>query len=169
MSRPARIVAVTALLVALGAAAGAVACWLALLGWQLADPATGVAVDPLVLRVALSVGAGLGAVVGPPVAWTWLRRVPLGVAVGIPTLAASGGALAGLAVRAVPLGWLWGALAAVVLSAWWLGRQAAGRHGATVAVLPNEALKLSGYAGMPRRAPRLRHASASSHPHGPAA
>lgn len=147
MSRPARIVAVTALLVALGAAAGAVACGFALLGSLLADPATGVAVPAFVFRNALCTSAGLGAVVGPPVAWTWLRRVPLGVAVGIPTLAASGGALAGDAVHAVPLGWLWGALAAVVLSAWWLGRRAAGRSRGTVAVRPNAVLQPTGLRG----------------------
>ena len=43
-------------------------------------------------------------------------------------------------------------------------------HPPAVGVLPpNETLKLPGYAGTPRDAPRLRRASAASHPRGPSA
>jgi hypothetical protein len=81
---------------------------------------------PELFRDVLLRGALLGALVGPPVAWTLLRRVPVGWAV----LGVAAGALVGglggdqvlgehfgRAPLAIRLVWLWGALAGVVLAA----------------------------------------------------
>lgn len=118
MPRSRRTASVTFGLALAGALAGALACWLALAAFDLPPVRSGYAWhlwrDPQVLAVALPVGAALGALVGPAVAWGWLRRVPIGAAVGSVTLGAWAGALLGLfALPHVGYSWLWGALAGV--------------------------------------------------------
>ncbi len=65
------------------------------------------------------VGGGFGLIVGPVVAWTLLRRVPLGRAVLIPTIGAAIGSALGLALAPLsPLAVLGAGLAGLFLGAW---------------------------------------------------
>ncbi len=144
MRRSLLIVRVTLGLAGMGAAAGAAIALVAhailfFMYLRTNDLARELALgfNPGVLGEVLLRGALLGALVGPPVAWTLLRRVPIGWAV----LGVAAGALVGglggdqllgehfgRAPLPIRLVWLWGALAGVVLAALVLRRIF--RHGA---------------------------------------
>lgn len=139
MRRSARIITVTAGLAGLGAAAGVA---IALVGLALVALVTGLRTghvslalqamsEPMILAFLLPKGALLGALTGPPVAWTLLRRVRIGRAVVGVALGALIGALTGdLALSAlswgkataIPFGWLWCALLGVLIAALLLRR-----------------------------------------------
>jgi hypothetical protein len=133
MRRSLQIVRVTVGLAGLGAAAGAAIALVAhtilfFLYLRTDDLARELArgFGPEFVRDVLLKGALLGALVGPPVAWALLRRVPIGwAALGVATGALIGGLggdqLLGEQFSRAPLPmrmvWLWGALAGVVLAA----------------------------------------------------
>lgn len=153
MRRVRRIIRVTLSLAGLGAAAGASIVLVAhtiLLFLYLRTDDVALAVSrgfaPEVLADLLLRGALLGALVGPPVAWALLRRVPIGWAVlGVATGALVGGLggdqflgeQLGRAPLPLRLAWLWGALAGVVLTALalrWLFRPSDSPGSAALAV-----------------------------------
>jgi hypothetical protein len=167
---------VTLGLAALGAAAGAsvvflgqvtIMLWLGLRTDGLTR-ALELAFDPRLLGFLVPRGALLGAVVGPPVAWTLLRRVPIGWAVlGVAAGALFGGlggdvvlsALFQGAPMPIRFGWLWCARAGVVLAAlalrWHFRPDAPSGPSALAA---NEALQLTDArtVAAPARAPTAR-------------
>jgi hypothetical protein len=119
MSRPLRIAAVTAGLLAGGALAGAVAAAVAL---AVALAVTGEARDlgagPLLFAATL--GALFGGVLLPVTAWLFLRRVPIGLAVLGTVVGTIVGGVVGWTVHlggdAINSG-VWGALAGFALAA----------------------------------------------------
>jgi hypothetical protein len=133
MRRSLRIVNVTLGLAGMGAAAGAVIALVAhtILLFMYLRPnhlarELALGFNPGVLGEVLLRGAVLGALVGPPAAWTLLRRVPIGWAVlGVAAGALVGGLGAdqllgeyfGHAPMPIRIVWLWGALAGVVPAA----------------------------------------------------
>jgi len=126
MARPiGRIAAVTAGLAAAGALVGGACAPLALAALLVAMKARGALGDGALYLSAGLVGAGIGAVGAPTVAWTLLRRVPLGRAIGVTALGAAVGAALGAVAhggtRGVSgqfvLGGIYGALAGFVVAA----------------------------------------------------
>lgn len=115
-----RILKVVALLVALGAVAGAVMGLLLSIGLTLVSlsPSSSIEISDLqVYGMAAAFGAIVGGVTGPPIALIFLRRVPLWRATVETAGAAGVGAAIGMSVRAVPLGWAYGALLLAILAA----------------------------------------------------
>lgn len=126
MTRRARVLWVTAGLVAaggaLGAIAGAAAITLALL---LTDGADGV--FPAAILFAAIVGAALGMVAGPTIAWSLLRRVPLGrMFVGSVAGTVVGGVLGWIGATMSITSPLWTALAGCLAAAMVMRRRALG-------------------------------------------
>ncbi|MDF1501827.1 hypothetical protein [Roseisolibacter sp. H3M3-2] len=134
MHRTVRIASVTLGLVLLGAVAGMAVIFVAFVGTLFAAVARSGnwatlvhgAFSPVILAFLLPKGALLGALVGPPVAWAFLRRVPIGaVVVGSAVGALVGGVGGDLLLAAlfwggpspVRYGGLWCALAGVLLAA----------------------------------------------------
>jgi hypothetical protein len=171
MRRSLRIVRVILGLTALGAAAGAA---IGLVGHAILffmyvrtdDLARELvrAFAPWVIAGMLLRGALLGALVGPPVAWTLLRRVPIGwaafgVAVGALVCGLGGDQLLGRQFGHAPMPirmvWLWSALAGAVLAALvlrWLFRP--GAPSGSAASAANEPLQLQSQAHLhPRASP----------------
>ncbi|GLC25928.1 hypothetical protein rosag_24410 [Roseisolibacter agri] len=151
-------------LVALGAAAGAAITLVGHITIMLSvglprgrlAHALHLALDPGLLGLLLPRGALLGALVGPPVAWALLRRVPigwaaLGVSVGALIGGVGGDLLLSAAFRGGPapirFGWLWCAVGGVVLAALVLRRlfapAAPAPPTAPAAVAANEELQLT--------------------------
>ena len=144
MRRSLRIVSVTAGLAALGAVAGVA---IAFVGHMAIMLAAGLRVAsraqvleaglaPMLLAFLLPRGALLGALVGPPVAWGLLRRVPIGRAALVTAVGALVGGVSGdLLLSAlfwgrpspIRFGWLWCA-----------GRRRAGGAGAPARVRARE-------------------------------
>lgn len=79
-SSPARIVGVTAALLAGGALFGAIAAVLALVLASALTDGLAWGTEPIALAFAAVAGAALGAPLFPAAGWLLLRRVPLGVA-----------------------------------------------------------------------------------------
>ena len=106
-----RIVAVTGTLAVVGAVAGvlvvvATSAVISLLLIALGG-SPHIPLDPFILAINGGVGATLAAVVAPIVAWTLLRRVPLGKAILWPTVGAAIGCVISLLVNGIlnfPLG-----------------------------------------------------------------
>lgn len=128
MSRLVRTLSVVALLVALASVAGAVTGVLLLVGFGLVSgDATRLAGNVQPLAMAAGLGAAVGAVTGPPIAFTLLRRVPIWRAT-IETAAAGGvGAAIGMSLSGVPFGWAYGGLLFALLGAFRLRRAYAKR------------------------------------------
>lgn len=85
MRQKLRIAAATAALMVAGGIFGTIAGWLVLLLWMIAEEGpSAVTLSRLqfILFFAIFVGGGLGAVLGPLLAWTVMRHVPLWLAVG---------------------------------------------------------------------------------------
>ena len=84
MRQKARIAAVTAGLVVAGGIFGTIAGALVLLVWFTAQDPSGMTLSAVkgILLFSIFVGGGLGAVLGPLLAWTVMRHVPLWLAVG---------------------------------------------------------------------------------------
>ena len=104
------------LLVLTAGLAGMAAGWLGCVFMELALGASpsGVALwrDPVAVGYAVLAGLALGVLIGPAVAWGWLRHLPLGAAVAGVAAAALAGALAGMAVEFLG-SWILGTLVAV--------------------------------------------------------
>ena len=94
MSRARRIVVVTAGLAATGAVVGALVGVLALFLGSLVRAGWAAASDPFGYAIAAIIGAAIGAVVAPILAWGVMRHVPLGRAIAGTALGAVlGGAI----------------------------------------------------------------------------
>ena len=109
----ARVVAVTGILMLSGAVAGSLVSFLILSGMALV--LSDLSLFGLsVIGIAAAIGAASGAVLGPAIAWLFLRTIPLGKAI----LHTSVGAAAGAAVAlAVPRGGFWFVLGAATVGA----------------------------------------------------
>jgi hypothetical protein len=109
---------VVLLLMTLGAVAGAAMGSLLLLGFALFGPSF-VNGPPLYgYGYAALLGAGVGAVSGPAIALTLLRKVPIWRATTETAAAAGiGSALGGLTLTRVPFAWAYGALFFAILAA----------------------------------------------------
>jgi hypothetical protein len=122
MNRTGRIVAVTAGLSATGAVFGA-ACAVAAAALAMGvTGGLGFVFDRAVLGFTLGVGAAVGAVVAPPIAWAMLRRVPLGKAVGWSAVGTILGGALGLFLPSV-VGPIVGAIAGCVTAGGLLRRR----------------------------------------------
>lgn len=100
--RASRVLAVTGMLAVAGAVAGGLVMLTAhaLLSLLLAAVSP---FDPLIIKLVAGTGAVFGALLGPIIAWTFLRRVPLGRAILEPSVgAAIGGALGFIALIVLP-------------------------------------------------------------------
>lgn len=88
MRQKLRIAAVTAGLMAAGGIFGTIAGSLALLLWFTAMDPSGMTLSAVkgIVFISIFIGGGLGAVLGPLLAWTVMRHVPLWLAVGGTTL-----------------------------------------------------------------------------------
>lgn len=95
--RAARIAAVTAGLAATGAVVGALVGVLMMTFWLVPGELPHLWADRDFFRAGASLGAMMGAVLGPVAAWLLMRHVPLGRAVGGTALGTLGAAALGLA------------------------------------------------------------------------
>jgi MFS family permease len=113
-----RVLKVIALLVVLGAASGALMGLMLLFGISLLGPGRLSAVTSLnITGMAAGLGALVGGITGPPLAWIFLRRVPLWRAT-VETAGAAGiGAAVGMTIKGIPYGWAYGALLFAILAA----------------------------------------------------
>jgi hypothetical protein len=92
-----RVAAVTGLLVLFGAVAGSVVAFLILSGMALV--LSDMSLFGLsVIGIAASIGAASGAVLGPAIAWLFLRTIPLGKAILHTSVGAAIGAALALAI-----------------------------------------------------------------------
>ena len=95
-----RVATVTGMLVLLGAVSGAVVSFviLSVMALVLSDLSL---FGLSVIGIAAAIGAGSGAVLGPVIAWLFLRTVPLGLAIMHTSVGAAIGAALALAVPRV--------------------------------------------------------------------